>query len=223
MTSTWSNIDWLGLIGITAFVFIEKHSPYVHQAYSFLRNKYYHKHQTNWLIPSSFVYECIWWFMIAVQVAGAFIYWQLIPSNSNYYVAVLALFFSHVILCSMWHYTWFYIRKWIIGVGFLVILIGTSAAISVLSGLDANDNNNDVVYTTTALWGFYAVWLGIVLIIYCITYFSIDSLEMLFYCIFEKNMDEAMKYKSTTKVTVRHEESLEHKTGIPRKRRNAHY
>ncbi len=159
----WIASDWGILVAWLAFVICQPFCVHKihHLQWNFLKF-YVEKNQRELVFASApmqaWIVTFMWVFMMACVAAGSFIYWQLINSQGNLYIATLTLIIANVVAQKFYPVTMFEMKSRFWSLALLAFLISSAATVSALSFVDAS-RQNTIVYASGALWAAYTIWL----------------------------------------------------------------
>jgi len=164
VTITWPADDWIAAIVWILIVMVPFFSICRYHSINWGYLKFIivkSNSSTSIPIPTFYIFLVIWIFMMACAGVGGFIFWQLINSLSSLYVATMSLMIGNLVLAKFLPLTFFEMRSRWLTLLIVAICASAAAAVTVISGIEAH-RQNVIVYTTTALWGVYTIWLCIV-------------------------------------------------------------
>lgn len=160
MTSTFSNLDWIALIGFGSLVYlttidyahIKAHYEFVEKARVEKLRKGKH-HYT--LLPMPALQGTIWAIIYAMIVAAIQIFWMDARVTNWNYVTVLTLFIAAQAFQKVWSVIYFVEQYY--GISFIVLLVLVWAPAGAIVGLTAYEAyiHNTVIWTSFALFTVY--------------------------------------------------------------------
>ena len=168
--SAWPVLNWIGALAwINYTLLTDPHHADHYNTYEQHRSR----NQVSWLwYPPLWVYKCMWWANNVMIAIGAIIFTFHLDHTTSYYVSIMTLAFANIYSQKFFPIFYFDFHNWKACAFWLSLFMTlTAGAVSGLTGFKANQENQDIVYASCALWGVYFFWSGYTTVmIFCTTF-----------------------------------------------------